>query len=478
MKGHKNRPVHRGWKMSVSLWICFLVFAAVIALAFWLILIDSVQNQYRRREISKLDQTAWTVVEKYGQEDFETALPVLARSDSYFIQLISEQDGRRLLSMDNEGNAAPPQQSDIAGADLFEQLSDSDGYLFYYVDDKVHNSQWAVWAIVIARVDGWREALVISKSMAYVDTLLRMLFSRAVMIVTAVMVIAAIIAVFMANIYVKPIEKLNQKATLMAAGDYQVQFPREGPLEIVQLSESLTKARDEFEATEALRRDFIANISHDMKTPLTVIKAYAEMLKSYSCEIPQKREEHLNIIMNETDKLAALINDTMELARLQSGAVVLAPELFDLCDVAAETLDRFCVRPDLEAFTFSLHAHRPFYVRADRKLMERVFYNLVNNGVKFSREECDVAIDISAEDGKVLVKVIDHGIGIEKDQLDNIWERFYQIMPYEKEKAGMGMGLNIVYQILRLHQVDFGADSTPGEGTVIWFALEEAAYEA
>ncbi len=468
----------RAWKMSVNLWICFIIFAAIIAAAFWLILMDSVQNQYRKREIGKLDKTAWGLVEKYGQPDFDSSLPLMARSDNYFIQLLSEKNNERVLSLDNEGMISEPVQADIADAGLFERLSGSDGYLFYYVDDKAHSSQWAVWAIVMGRNGSGRQVLVVSKSMADIDALVKMLVSRGVIVVTLVMLIAAAIAVIMANIFVKPIEKLNQKAIEMAAGDFEIEFPKEGPLEIVQLSESLCKARDEFEATEALRRDFIANISHDMKTPLTVIKAYAEMLESYSCEIPEKRAEHLNIIMNETDKLTGLINDTMELARLQSGTVELKPERFNMVDAAGEVLDRFRIRPDLADFTFELTALQALWVRADRQLMDRVIYNLVNNGIKFSEDIRYVSIDIAQKAHSVRVTITDRGIGMEQEQLSLIWERFYQVLPYSKDKAGMGMGLNIVYQILKLHQAEFGVRSEPQKGTSIWFELKEVRDEA
>lgn len=468
----------RAWKMSVNLWICFIIFAAIIAAAFWLILMDSVQNQYRKREIGKLDKTAWGLVEKYGQADFEASLPLMARSDNYFIQLLSEKNNELVLSLDNEGLVSEPVQPDIVDDGLFQRLSGSDGYLFYYVDDKAHSSQWAVWAIVMGRNSSGRQVLVVSKSMADIDALVKMLVSRAVIVVTLVMLIAAVIAVIMAHIFVKPIEKLNQKAIEMAAGDFEIEFPREGPLEIVQLSESLCKARDEFEATEALRRDFIANISHDMKTPLTVIKAYAEMLESYSCDMPGKREEHLKIIMNETDKLTGLINDTMELARLQSGTVELRPERFDITAAAGEVLDRFRVRPDLADFTFELRAQKPLMVCADRQLIDRVIYNLVNNGIKFSDEIREIVIDIVQKEHRVCVTVTDRGIGIEKEQQGLIWDRFYQVLPYSKEKAGMGMGLNIVYQILKLHQAGFGVDSEPQKGTSIWFELEVACDEA
>ncbi len=424
-----------------------------------------------------MEQTAWTLAEKYGQGDFASTFPVIARSDGYFIYLISEKDQEQLLAYDNEGNIMTGDDPVIDEGELFDHLDNSGGYLLYYVDDKPHNSQWAVWSVVIANLDGFRQVLVVSKSMADVDQLLRMLASRGALVVGAVMIIAMILAVVIAKIYVRPIGALNRNALELARGNLEVSFDSGGPLEIVQLSESLTKARDEFQATESLRRDFIANISHDMKTPLTVIKAYAEMLESYSAEIPEKREEHLKIIMNETDKLTALINDTMELARLQSGTMEPQRECFNLTDEVRKVMDSFAVRPDLSEFVFEVSGCEKVLVFADRHMISRVLENLVGNGIKFCDREKYVGIHISCSDSWVYTKVTDHGIGIEADKLDIIWDRFYQVLPYSKDKAGMGMGLNIVHQILKLHDAKFGVESTPGQGTTFWFALKEADNE-
>lgn len=181
----------------------------------------------------------------------------------------------------------------------------------------------------------------------------------------------------------------------------------------------------------------------------------------------------MKIIMNETDKLTALINDTMELARLQSGTIEPEMKCFNIFNTAREVMDGFKIRPDLNDFTFVVDGERDAAACGDLQLISRVLYNLVNNGIKFCSEEKYVGIHIEKKDGLIYVTVEDHGIGIEQDKLELIWERFYQVLPYSKDKAGMGMGLNIVSQILKLHHARYGVESVRGKGTSIWFALEE-----
>ena len=220
---------------------------------------------------------------------------------------------------------------------------------------------WAVSAVVLANHNGNREVLVISKSMADVDALMDLLTSRYWMITGIVLVLASVISLLLANYFSKPFRHLNKNAVQMAEGNYKTRFVREGPSEARKLSETLELAQEEFNRTEQLRRDFMANISHDMKTPLTVIKMYAEMLEDFSGEIPEKRKEHARKIQEEADRLTEFINDSMELAQLQSGTVQLEESVFAMRDVVGEAVSRACA--GREDFEFDISCDRDSAVK-------------------------------------------------------------------------------------------------------------------
>ena len=360
--------------------------------------------------------------------------------------------------------------SDIADETMFERLNDSDGICQYYVEDQVHASRWAVQAVVLANLNGSRQVLVVSRSQANMDALMKLLTSRYLLVTVTVLILALILSVCLAEYFARPFRHLNKSALQMAAGDYETEFMREGPLEARQLADTLELAEQEFNKTEALRRDFVANVSHDMKTPLTVIRMYAEMLEAFSGEIPEKREEHVRMILDETDRLTNFISDTLDLAKLQSGTMEMHPSVFAIQDVAEEVLSSVCAnKPE---FQFKMDCPESMLVYADRKLIYRVIYNFASNAVKFSGERQEARILVRRYQGSVRVEVIDYGIGIEKDKLPYIWNRFYQAKPNDRQKSGMGVGLNIASEILRLHHAPFGAESTPNEGTCFWFMLE------
>ena len=456
----------RLWKMSTSLWINFMVFALVIIALTWIILLGFMRNQYRSRELDSLEQSVWNMTERFIQENAETTFGALCKTNGLFAQVVEEGGQTPLLSLDNQGDRSEPQQEDLVPQDLFQQLDQSDGYLFYYVPDTAHNTQCAVWAVVLASFGGNRQVLVVSKSMANIDSLTTVLLQLVAVVIVLVVMIAALLAIFQAKSYLRPIRALNRKALDLADGDLQVDFPEEGPLEIVQLSNSLARARDQLQETETLQRDFIANINHDMKTTVAAIQAYAELLLSYSGEIPEKREEHLRIILQETDHLTALMNTVVELTKLQSGTLTLHPAAFSIQKTAETVLEEFRIQPKLAGFIFELQCKEDIQVMADQTLICRVLQNLLNNAVKFCGEEQRVLLSICRVESEKAaeISVTDYGIGIAQDKQNLIWERYYQAEPYCREKVGAGMGLNIVHQILLLHDAPHGVVSQVGRG--------------
>jgi len=459
--------------MMFGLWLGFMGLAGAMALLFWLVLHFSVGNKYQEQTENDLQMAAQSIWDMYGEDDFEVNIALLAKSNDYFVQILSEDPMQVILSVNNQGEKAAPQQEDIADETLFERLNESDGICQYYVDDQVHASHWAVQAVILANVNGSRQVLVVSRSQANVDALMKLLTSRYLLVTVTVLVLASILSICLAEYFARPFRHLNKSALQMAAGDYATEFIREGPVEARQLAETLELAEEEFNKTEALRRDFVANVSHDMKTPLTVIRMYAEMLETFSGEIPEKRKEHVRMILDETDRLTNFISDTLDLAKLQSGTMEMHPSVFAIEDVAAEVLSSVCAnKPE---FQFKMDCPESMMVCADRKLIYHAIYNFASNAVKFSGKKQEARIVIRRYQGSVRVEVIDYGIGIEEEKLPYIWNRFYQAKPNDREKCSMGVGLNIASEILRLHHVPFGAESTPNEGTCFWFMLE--AYE-
>ena len=271
--------------------------------------------------------------------------------------------------------------------------------------------------------------------------------------------------------FARPLAKMSGEASRLAMGDYDVHFDGGNCSETVQLSETLNRAAQELSSLDKMQKDLVANISHDLRTPLTMISGYSEMIRDLPGEATP---ENMQVIIDETARLTSLVNDMLEVSRLQNGAVVLHPARFDLTEVLRETIDRYARLREREGYDirFEGTVDTPVYVNTDRERILQVVYNLVNNAVNYAGDDRQVIIRQDVTPTEVTISVIDHGIGIPEDKLPLVWERYYKVHDYHKRaNMGTGLGLSIVKNILVLANARFGVQSTPGAGSRFWFTL-------
>ena len=448
-----------------------MILAALVCGLMWVVQITALRTTYERDRISAVRQAGNIISSTYGREGFDDALFTVTRSGGFFVQLLRE-DGILLRSVGNDGATAPPPQENLVDWEIFSVLDGTDGYYFYRVPDTVYDSEWLVQAQVVACRDGLREVLFTSASLSPVSAAISMLSSRFLLVTAVVLVTATVLAFVLASSLSRPITRITGRARILAAGNYEVDFPKGSCTELDQLSAALDTAAAEFRSTEALRRDLIANVSHDMRTPLTMIKAYAEMIEQISGNDPVKREAHLQIIIRESDKLTKFISETMDLSKLQSGTVDLNMEVFPLAQCVDAALEDFRHLWEREGYRLFLSLDRGALVRGDRRQLERAVFNLANNAFHYTGEDRVVYIGVSRLEGEVLFEVIDTGRGIEAGQLQAIWDRYYRIN--SRHAASTGVGLSIVKAIFELHHARYSVDSRAGGGSRFWFTLPEA----
>lgn len=473
-RGHQTQGApKRAHRIRFSMWVCFVATALGIAVLFWVVLVTTFRVTYQSEIQDNLERMVWAAMKKYGDTDFENNLKFIAGNEDYFVQLITEQGNAIILAYDNQGEASEPQTEGIIPEDIFDRLDRNRGRCDFMVEDTVRGVEWAVKAMVVANVDGNRQVLILSKSMANVEYMQRLMTTRVLLALAVALLAASGISYLLTRKFAGPIGALTEKAQMLAKGDYQVTFPKGGYYELEQLADTMEMAAREFQATEELRRDFIANISHDMKTPLTVIKMYAEMIQSISGDNPRKRQEHLEHILRETEALSEFITNSIDLARLQSKTWELKQTSFDIKHLISSTVELFEIHKELEGFSIWVEAEEGLLVFADRNLISRVLNNFISNAIKFTVDKKRIDIRAIKRDGRILVSVKDYGLGIAEEQLSYVWNRYYRVNPHEKNKSGTGLGLHIVKEIIELHGGEYGVKSRQGHGSTFWFGLHE-----
>ncbi len=287
--------------------------------------------------------------------------------------------------------------------------------------------------------------------------------------------VAFIVSYYVSRLLNKPILKITDSARSMAGGNFAQDQNDYGIKELNELRNVLNYARTEIENTDKLRRDLMANVSHDLKTPLTMIKAYAEMAKDLNGNNKKKREENLNIIISETDRLNSLVNDILDLSKLQNNIQVFNFEDYDLVKEIQEIIQKYQIIKEVENYNFIINAPKEAMVYADKKQINQVIYNLVNNAINYTGNDLQVKVNVKDEKDSYLVEVIDTGKGLTEEQINLIWNKYYKDEKNHKRyKTGTGLGLYIVQTILKGHNFEYGVTSKVDNGSRFFFYIKKS----
>ena len=276
--------------------------------------------------------------------------------------------------------------------------------------------------------------------------------------------------------FTKPLTKLSHATRQLAEGDYSVRVNVPETDEIGLLAADFNHMAGEVSRAAQLQRDLLANVSHDLRTPLTLIKGYAETVRDLTGDDPDKRTAQLDVIVDETDRLSGLVNSVMELSKMSSGTDKPEKVRFDLSQLCEEVAQRYEAVCAQNGYTLTLELPQPetdCTVCADPAMMERVLHNLLGNAMHHIGPDNVFILRVNApEKGTVRVEVADHGAGIAKEDLPYIFDRYYRSRS-DAGKVGTGLGLSITKAILQSHGFRFGVNSTLGEGSCFWFEAKD-----
>lgn len=286
-----------------------------------------------------------------------------------------------------------------------------------------------------------------------------------------VFVISFLISYFVSRKLSKPISKMTEESKKMASGNYDVSFSESSIDEINELATTLNNTSKELAKTESLRRELLANVSHDLKTPLTLIKANAEMVKDITYNNEEKRNNNLDVIIKETDRLNMLVEDILDLSKAQSKTMKLELKRINLNEVIESILTRYDVLCERDSYTIKFNSDKEYIVKADKKRLEQVIYNLINNAINYTGKDKLVTINLLDKGSFVRLEVIDTGKGIKDENLNYIWDKYYKTdKSYHRVTVGTGLGLSIVKNLLDLHNFKYGVE-TSKKGTNFYFEM-------
>ena len=478
--------------LKFTIWLYFVLFTVAVFALLWLFQIFFLENFYERMRIRSAAKTMEAISEVYNAADrsegFDSALEIALndelKDDLYnIVDQTSVDEELCVLVVDKYGREVTKKhvlgECTIHGKNNnnLRWISDIDDADDHIIRIKIKSFQSGTDMLIYGcalgcdgSIDGY---LLINSVLVPVGATVDII-KRQLMIITVILiVIAFFISLYLAKRISAPIDRITKSAENLAKGDFKTKFDGRGYLEAKKLADTLTYAEKELSMVDTMQRDLIANVSHDLRTPLTMLKAYAEMIRDLSGDNPVKRNEHLEIIISETDRLALLVNDMLDLSKLESGKQKLSPSEFRISEKLGEIIGRFKGLSEKNGYQIHFAPDEERLVYCDVVKIEQVIYNLINNAINYTGKDKQVYVRQINKDDGVLIEVEDTGDGIEEDKIKLIFDKYYRSENHKREVVGTGLGLSIVKAVLKMHNYDYGVRSTLGKGSTFWFKISD-----
>ena len=467
MEKTKHRLRRPGIRTQVMLG--FVLFTAVIVALLWIFQISLLNLFYKAIKVSEIRTVSERVVNMLDDGASMDDFIQITRTTGVSV-LVADKNGTNISVSPNARGGVLERFGIWDCRRLFLEVKAAGGSV---LEDNIVDSSGAaekslsiIFARTVTLLDGGEYLVLLSSSVVPVDSTVETLKVQLWCLTGVMIALSFVLALFIASRLSGPIERINASAKQLAAGTYDIRFPEQGAREVSELAATLNYAAGELSKAEDLRPELIANVSHDLRTPLTMISGYAEVMR----DIPgENTPENVQVIVDEANRLAGLVNDLLDLSKLQAGVLTLSQEDFNLTADVRETLHRY---DKLADYSFPFSYDRDVCVSADRLKISQVVYNLVNNAINYAGADKTVSIRQLVHDGVVRVEIQDRGEGIPADKLPYIWDRYYKVdKAHRRAQVGTGLGLSIVKNILDLHGGRYGVVSEVGRGSTFWFEL-------
>ncbi len=477
-------------KMSIKykLFFYLALFAAVMLVMLWFFQIVFLDDFYRRIKINSIKSSAETIEKNINNENLNVLLNSLSKQNQTYIRIMLE-DGTNVFSSDAAPDSLIHRMPSNELYDLYKRAEQNGGELLEsrggeprdrLLKDKYFQGpmpkgigridESVIYVRLVEKQDGSKVVVMLNSTITPVNATVDTLRVQLVYVTIITILLALGLALFASKRISRPIIKINDSAKELAKGNYETTFEGRGYLEIAELNDTLNYAAKELSKVEGLRRELIANISHDLRTPLTMITGYGEVMRDLPGE---NTPENIQIIIDEAKRLTTLVNDILDISKFRSGTLSLAAERFNLTKSVEEILVRYNKLTEQDGYKLNFISSGDVWVKADPVKISQVLYNLINNAITYTGPDKTVTIVQSNNGEHVKIEIIDSGEGIEEELLPLIWDRYYKVDKAHKRAAiGTGLGLSIVKTILDMHRAEYGVISKSGQGSIFWFELE------
>ncbi len=468
--------------IRVKLWLGMMVLVGIIILLLWLFQIVFLEKFYSVLEINEITTNANKIIKEIetleDADEINTSTQLIKQIDDIVyekqltVEIIVESYNTVYQGSSANNNAIPGSMKEVVtkaaenalmGTNFKQEVTHPKfGYQFMIIGLPIYDEN---------RVQG---AMLITMPMASVEDTTDILKKQLILITGILLLVSVIISLHLSKRFADPISIISKQAESYTSSQFTMRISNIGDDEIGRLAKRMNEMGEALMRNEVLQKEIIANVSHELRTPLTLIRGYAETLRDVTGENPDKRKKHLDIIVEESERLSNIVEDILNLSQLQSGALTLEKESFSLKEMLLKIREHYELQEEKRTFQMKGAIELKENLLGDKKKIEQIFYNLIDNAFRHTREDDLVEVVVTQQIDRVKIEVMDHGEGIAKEDQEHIFERYYRGKRADGKKSkGTGLGLAIVKSIMDLHQMPFGVESELGEGTTFWLELEK-----
>ena len=469
------------------LWSYFALFTALIFTVLWLLQTVFLQNFYDSMIIKNTRSVAEKIISDAKNEDINSEIDEIAHKNSIIVYVTDVQGNvlyvsdefkgmrKREFSLDDEskGKKADKHQSGYHSlpdgySEFLEKLS----------DDDITEMQYENYYICGSYIDYYdteeKAILYIGATIDTVGASVTVISIQLVWVTILSVVVGFVLSWFIARRFSIPVTLLSEKAKLLGEKNYSPEFKKGFCTELDELSDTLDRTNKNLNESRDFQIELLSNVSHDLRTPLTMIKGYAEMIRDISWEDEKQCSEDVSVIIKEADRLTALVNEILEYSELKSDGGEKKFEKIDLSSLVKRTAVSFENLKKPDGITVEKSIEETIFVNGSESRLERALYNLMDNAARHTDESRKIKVSLSAGNQGIEISVEDYGNGIDENELEHIWGRYYTSR-MRKGNGVSGLGLAIVKQIAEMHKGSCYAYSQKGKGSSFVIRLPECA---
>lgn len=493
LKNRKNKkPEKHGHGVSIkwNIYFWLMLFSGLILIILWLCQVVFLDNIYKTIKISEIKAAAKTITEHIDSDTLETESDKIAQDGEICIlalRMVNNDTAEKVISIHTVSGCTIHNTDEHSKFVLYDSAKANGGKLlqrfrfdeekraYYSIDDDLYgndtsDSESIIYTNIIENKNGDSILLMLDSVISPVSATIRTLNLLLAAITVLLLFLTFGLAFIIAHQVSKPIIRINEAAKRLAARQYDASFSERGYREIAELGGTLNYAALELSKVDDLYRELIANISHDLRTPLTMIIGYGEVIR----DLPNENTpENIQIIIDEANRLTSLVNDVLDISRLRNGMQKFENTPFNLTDAIENTLTRYSRLIENDGYLIDFLYENDVIVNSDQSRILQVLYNLVNNAVTYTGADKKVTVRQITKNGNVRIEITDTGEGIDEDKLDLIWDRYYKVEKVHRRAAiGTGLGLSIVKTVMETAGGTCGVRSKAGIGSTFWFELK------